>query len=220
MIEIRRVLLARVIQRFDLRGPAPYLPDLVRSLGERYAFAAMPASLDLTISDPPKPTEFKHGRFARNGQQTVILNLSLYNDGALIDTDVSTAQTELVVADLLSWAEEQKLPMALVPPRFYISQLELRIKGGGLERLAPGFRLAGRQITKFLTDYGINAKRYDVTSVFVNFDTHEANPNAIQPGPFQLERRAGVPFEEGIYFSQAPLKTPDHIVLLEQLDKL
>jgi hypothetical protein len=42
----------------------------------------------------------------------------------------------------------------------------------------------------------------------------------MKPAPFRLERRAGLGFDTNLYVSQAPLRTADHIKLLEQLEKL
>jgi hypothetical protein len=42
----------------------------------------------------------------------------------------------------------------------------------------------------------------------------------LKPVNFRLERRGGLSFDTNYYLSQAPLRTPDHLKLLERLEKL
>lgn len=180
--------------------------------------ALLPSSLDLTPSDPPKAVEFKHGGVLRqNGEKLVILSLSLYNDGAVIDTDSSTEHADFIASDLLRFAEEEGLDIQLFPQKFYISQLELEIEGG-LERFAPALKLIGTSLMEHLPRDGIITPSYSLTSVFVNFDT--LGYVGIQPSAFQLERRGNISFADNVWFCQAPLKTDDHISLLHQLDQV
>jgi hypothetical protein len=39
------------------------------------------------------------------------------------------------------------------------------------------------------------------------------------PPKFILERRAGIPFDKERYYSSAPIKTQDHITLLEEIER-
>jgi hypothetical protein len=41
-----------------------------------------------------------------------------------------------------------------------------------------------------------------------------------RPNRFTLERRIGLPFSANVFFSQAPLKSGDHLALLEALEAL
>jgi hypothetical protein len=42
----------------------------------------------------------------------------------------------------------------------------------------------------------------------------------LTPAPFTIDRRAGVPFSEGMYFSSAPLRTHFHLQLIERFERL
>ncbi|MGB9114379.1 hypothetical protein, partial [Bradyrhizobium sp.] len=42
---------------------------------------------------------------------------------------------------------------------------------------------------------------------------------ALERSDFLLERRAGAPYEANRYFSSAPMKTADHIKLLESIER-
>src|SRR5262245_40165101 len=139
MINFRRVILARSVQRFETKSPTRYLPELLQSLVARFGFAGFPKELDLAFSDPPKAIELRHGRFvAGDGRQVVIEKLDLYNDGAITDTVTSTDDVDAFAVELLKWTEDEKFEIALIPPRLYLSQLELEIDGG-LERWASAF---------------------------------------------------------------------------------
>jgi hypothetical protein len=52
------------------------------------------------------------------------------------------------------------------------------------------------------------------------FDPLALPSSKVQAAGFIIERRAGVPYSENRYFSGAPIRTQDHIRLLEQIEKL
>ncbi|MBF6567434.1 MAG: hypothetical protein IVW54_01000 [Candidatus Binataceae bacterium] len=201
-----------------MQGPLPYLPTLVQALGQHYEFVSSPPATHLLPSDTQKGAEFKHGRFVtEDHRQIVIDQLTVYIDGVFVDVSTSTDDAELILADLQNWVGDQSVGIEFLPQKYYLSQLELEITGG-LGKFAPAFQDAANQVTKALKTYGIEPPSYSVTGIFLNFDL--TRHIGIQPGLFQLDRRTGVPFDQNTWFSQAPLKTSDHLELLNQLDKL
>jgi hypothetical protein len=52
-------------------------------------------------------------------------------------------------------------------------------------------------------------------SVAVNAELWQAK---ITPGVFSIERRADSPFSEKTYFSNAPLRTSEHIAILQEFE--
>jgi hypothetical protein len=86
----------------------------------------------------------------------------------------------------------------------------------GIGRYASVFQNLGPQITSLLGSYNVPVRDYDVSHLALHLDT--LGSVGLQPGGFDIMRRAGVPWTENLWFSQAPLKTLDHVRLLEELD--
>jgi hypothetical protein len=214
-IEIRGVVLARSIQVIrSSTGTVGYLPDIIQTLKGKYGFLTAPKDAD--IGDASKGAEFTHGRVIREDQLVIIDKLTVFNDGVVAETKSSTDDADLFLEDLIEWAKTA-LPKALpTGPRYYLSHLEIKMESP-LEIYAPGFRPIGEKLTEMLASYGIKTPPYEVTNVGLYFDL--LGRVAPQPGAFYIDRRQNVRYEEGVWFSQAPLRTTDHIALLKEMER-
>jgi hypothetical protein len=56
---------------------------------------------------------------------------------------------------------------------------------------------------------------FEPTAILMGTD---ASQRKVVPGRFSLERKAGSPFKENIYFSAAPLQTAAHLELLQSIE--
>jgi hypothetical protein len=218
-MEVTQVLLARVIQMLKPFGAAVYLPEIANKLKAKYAFVTAPRDREfeeLVSSEPTQGAEFRHGRLVSDGRQIIVQQLTVFNDGVVVDTTTSTDDSDLFLTDLLQWAREVLPEAKPLGPAFYLSNLEIHTRFA-LEKYVPTFRPFGDKIGALLNGYGIEAPRYEVSAVTLFFD--QIGKLAPQPGAFNLERRANVPYEKNIWFAQAPLRTADHINLLLDLEK-
>jgi len=217
-MEVTQVLLARVVQAVKPLGAAVYLPEIASKLKTKYEFVTAPKERELeelVSSDATKGAEFRHGRLIAGGRAVIVQELTVFNDGVIVDTTTSTDDSDLFLTGLLEWAREV-LDVKTVGPRIYVSSLEIRMDVT-LEKYVPTFGPIGDKIGALLNGYGIEAPRYEVSEVTLSFD--QFGRLAPQPGTFNLERRANVPYDKDIWFTQAPLKTADHIELLSDLEK-
>jgi hypothetical protein len=216
-VAITNVILARSLQPIGtVSGTIGYLPDIVQEVKAKYSFLTAPKDEDL-VSDPPKGAEFKHGKLQFRDRTIVIDRLTLFSEGIAVDTASSTDDCDLLLDNLVDWARAN-LPKAQVRgPRFYLSHLEMRMSGR-LETYMTVFRPIGEKISAFLNGYGIAVPRYEATALNLHFD--QLGKVSPQPGVFYIDHRQGVPFGENLWFSQAPLKTGDHITLLKELEKV
>jgi len=194
-----------------------YLPDLVQLVKARYAFISAPSDADLVPSDPPKGTEFKHGKLMIDGRVAVLDTVTFFTDGVVVDAASSTIDADLFLDDLTEWAKTILPQVELVGPRFYLSQLEVNLDSSP-EKTAPVLKPVGEKVSSLLQSYGIATPRYEVSMVQWSFD--QLGKPAPQPAAFSIERRANIPFGEQVWFSQAPLKTEDHKAILEEFEKL
>jgi hypothetical protein len=215
-IEIGSVLLARAIQVVkSTGGTIGYFPDLVEQIRSRYGFLAVPKESEIT--EQTKGAEFRHGRVVRGDQTIVIDKFSVFNDGIVAETTSSTDDCDTFLIDLIEWAKAA-LPKAVPSgPRYYLSQIEFKM-ASPLEVYMPTMRPLGQKIVECLASYGIDAPGYEVTNIGLYFELiGKLNP---QPGAFYIDRRLNVPYAEGRWFSQAPLRTEDHKNLLKQLEDI
>src|SRR6266705_5638539 len=101
MVEIRKVVLARSLQMIkSSSGTLGYLPDLVKQVNERYSFIKAPQNEDLLPSDPPKGSEFQHGKLSQSGRTVIIDKLTVFSDAVVVDTSSSTDDSDLCLNDL------------------------------------------------------------------------------------------------------------------------
>jgi hypothetical protein len=85
-----------------------------------------------------------------------------------------------------------------------------------LSRINPVLNEITQQIENSLADSLKQGFIVDTTAIAVAVDITQVN---IQPAKFTIERRAGSPYFENIYFSSAPLRTVLHLELVEKFEK-
>jgi hypothetical protein len=226
-MDIRQVLLARTIQFFRIIGSSGYLPEIVQKTKNRYEFVVAPRNEDILPQSPkapdqPKPTdqpkgvEFKHGRLKNTeGRAVIIQQFSMFADGIVVDTTTSTEDSDLFVSDFVSWVQIEFSLELKLGRKLYISQLEIQA-AAPLEIYSPTFKRVGKTVTELIHNYGLDVAPYQFSIVTLNFDQIGAVPP--YPIPFQIERRINVPYKENMWFSQAPLRTKDHIKVLHELE--
>ncbi len=225
-MEVRQVLLARTIRLFGTNLTIGYLPDMVKKIVDRYEFVVSPKKDELFLvqqqpSGQAKTFEFKHGRLRKpDGRALVIQQLSMFNGGVAVDTTTSTEDSDVVLQDLIVLLQPDTQSQPEVQSqlkratKLYFSQVEIEASPS-IENLVPSSLSLGVSITSLLQNYGSDVARYQLMDLTFNPDPIGVNPS---PAPFQLQRRLGVPYKNNIWFSQAPLTTPDHLNVLRKLE--
>ena len=71
------------------------------------------------------------------------------------------------------------------------------------------------QIEKQRESYGLTPLEYVASGFMLSADGTASN---LAPVSFTIERRAKQPFKNNLYYSTAPLRTNDHIKLLEDIE--
>jgi hypothetical protein len=195
----------------EIRPPSGlYLPDLIRMISEKYAFAVVPTNYETVIKEGAK---YKEGRLVTEGRTIAIKELGFFVDGVLAVT-WNTDDAEVVLNDLIVWAAQNygfREPRTKLPRRFISSvvvefDVELSRALTAFDKLQEGF---ASEIKKgHGIEPEINASRI----------TFAADPTKLlrseAPFEFNIERRGGRPFSENRYFSSATLTTASHLDLL------
>lgn len=197
------------------RAPGGQLP-LAPAMGElikRYGFAGFPANVQQLEA---AKVEFRQGTFRNSG----IESFSLYGDGVVITSKSSTDLLDEFMTDVTEWmGTELGLKRIETHPVniAYESNVLLRSEVPLLrllDPLAPIQEVIAKAV-KATMGLGANFEPFGIALAA----DHSLIPG-MKPAPFRLERRAGLGFETNLYVSQAPLRTADHLKVLERLEKL
>jgi hypothetical protein len=205
---------AKVIRLTQVYRPSgqSYLPEAAAKLIERYSFAKYPKLAEDLIKDA---VVFGMGKFRDIG----INELSLYPDGMIVNSRCNSSILIEFTNDLLAWSSEELgvVELDITPKKiFFENSIVVRAKWDLLKVLTP-LQVTAAALRKRLEplDYEGISEPFGIVL--------ESDPMKVpryRPSRFTLERRIGIPFEDNIFFSAAPLPTDDHLDLLDELESL
>jgi len=188
-----------------------YLPEALQKIQARYGFVRAP-NLDELLSQQPNVV-FEHGKFGDH----VIQKLSIHTDGFLANSQAGTDTTERFLDDLVSWSKEEFGAVELdINDSFkvYDSHLVVQLEVDLASQLKFA-NFVSSQIEKQRESYGLTPSEYVASGFILSAD---GTPTNLAPAPFTIERRRGQPFKNNLYITNAPLRTGDHIKLLEDIE--
>lgn len=191
-----------------------YLPDLIRSITERYAFSVVPTNI---AEGNKSGVKFEHGKITIDGNIAVIKELAVYSDGLIVDS-FDTAVADFVLDDLLSWAtatfnlQERKSPVHRTYTSAVVIDFEKLIEPA-LGNLAKVCGLLSESLHR---SYGWN---YEYNLNRLSFSVDPLAIPHLRATQFFIERRLQVPYSENRYYSLAPLQTEEHLRLLETIER-
>jgi hypothetical protein len=210
-MRLERVLLGRSIRLLRICGPEGgeiYGPNLAKACDARYGFLQSPRTLE--EFDFAKGVTFQCGYF-RN--RIVIDKFQVFQGGMLVEAKINTAECDAFLDDVvecigkvggISAAEE------IGSARFYYSNVEVHGAFSLADEL-PQLHQIGREIANKLRQYHQTTVDYELVGLL-----YGAGAGAVPA--FRFERRENAPEEARLYYSAAPLRTDDHMTLLERLD--
>jgi hypothetical protein len=215
-MKLAAVTLARVlafVETFDLNpNGTVFFPDLVVKLVEKCRFQKYPQTIQ--DFDEQKGVEFLSGVWDRVNVE----KLTIYNNGILLDTRVSTAISEGILAEMLGWAKQIGVTYQpdMIKRWGYVSNLTFYSEVPLLGPEAAIINLTKRvseKVAQRFTDANLN---YKASRLDLDFDRSQIN---FPLAAFTIQRRTTAPFSENKYFSEAPLRSEDHIALLEEFER-
>jgi hypothetical protein len=208
-MDVLKIFQGRVVQIAKAPTHVGWAPDLIKDIGARYEFTVIPKPEDLWRADHNK-AEFKHGRLGTN-----IVDFTLFHDGFVVDSATSTDDAELFLDDLMQWFKTRVPTLERSEKPFYLSQLEVSVKLGRFGELLDSI---GNQVFQQLVKYELFGVRPYALSTFQLAQDPLGKTGGPNLSPFSIERRLNVPYASNIFFAQAPLRTNDHIFLLQTLE--
>jgi hypothetical protein len=211
-MELVAVQNSRVVYLTYLYRPTGqlYLPEAVAKLIQRYSFVKYPTAEDLLKDIHP----FGMGKF----NDIQIDEMKIYPDGVIASSRSDSDLVDSFLRDLFDWAQKEfgfVQGITAKPERHYESYLIVKSK--------CDLALAQKPRHDITEDFNKlwRKKYFDEAYLPAGFaldcDPHNFSGRR-KPMAFDLARRIGVPFEENVFFSTAPLTTKDHLALLSRLE--
>ena len=212
LLIIERSRITTLFERVRSSGQL-YLPHAASQLAERYSFFGVPRTLEDLGGGK---LEFKHGLFEGNAIET----LDVYNDGVIVSSQSNTDFLDKFLDDLSVWSENYLGLSAIkthTVEKIFESVLVVEFDREVLKPLNAYANIA-RMVEKALQDSSKLEVSYQNFSMAFSADQTK-NP-ALKPIPFRFERRVGIEFALNQFYTTAPLKTKQHLEILEALERL
>ncbi len=190
-----------------------YLPQMLYQLSDRYHFTGKPDSL---AAIEEKKAVFRHGRLDGNA----IDSFEIYDDGIVVASRSDTEFVDRFINDLVKTLEKHH-GISLIEThaigRIYESTLLVQTNHDVFKPLSTFFELRG-MIENMLHDS--TNLRIPYQDFGIAFSANQAGNPVLKPIPFRFERKEGIDFSHHQFFTVAPLKTKQHLKILERLEQL
>ena len=213
-MELLNVVKARSIWLFDFADLNPsgrrISTELIEWLKAYYKFSKAPSSPD--DIDPTKALAFLDGSFAANASRPIAVDLRMYTDGFVADTRSSTDLSDNFLDDLLQRAAKQfelGYKPTTIRKKMYLSELSLHCDKS-LEDVCPKLKAFADKVTTALN----RSTKFSSVGWWTDPEMQSTL------GQFRFERKYGAAFSDQRYYSVAPLRTADHLKLLEELEEI
>ena len=213
---IETVLSAKSLWFMDMRGLNPRGRNLYPLIGpllkQWYGFT------EPTEFDENKGIQYRGGEFSPSGQNTDITGIAvtLYSNGLVAETCTTTADTDLWLGSALEHLAKERIIVyrpEMVKRKQYATELVVRPRQPlkPLETFSALYRLL---VELIYPQYADNV--HFETAGFV-FDVDHTFPH--RQVSFTFQRRAGVAWEENLYYSHGPFSNEQHQLVLDKLEK-
>lgn len=206
------VEMSRLTTLFQITKPTGqmFLPQAVAMINGRYAFSVSPDSFQEMSGSK---IEFKHGLYDGHA----IDELTIYSDGIVISARANTEFLDSYMKDLMDFVENE-LELEIIRThsinKIYESNLIVEFSTSPLKALEQLEKVVDLVSKNLKSTSGLELEYEPFGIKFSSDDTK--NPQ-LKPTSFAVERRVGIGYEMNLYFSTAPLKTHDHLEVLQAL---
>lgn len=213
--QARSIWLVNIV---DLNPRGLSLLALIPPVIERYKFQLYPTKAEEMFGANIKEIKFIGGSFQTDLHHIIGVDLTMFNDGLVVDTRSSTKDSDTFLNDLLIWVSTE---FGLVPyqevlkSKVYVSELWVQTDKS-LNSLNPNLDKFAKRITSLIEGHSHHPIAYETSGIMFWTDPSVINP----PNPFRFERIIDRPFSENRYYSAAPLQTEIHLEMLEELESI
>ena len=215
-MELATVALARFIGFFEIADLDPrgrlHYPDLFAGLVQRFGFQKFPQKYEEFY--PQKGIELAAGKWESGSIDKVVI----YSGGIVVDTRSSTDDSEKVLDECLMWTRTEfglQYHQEMIKRKGYVSQLTFYSDAPIFSALSSPLSRLAQNVTRSLEKSLGEKINYEPSSFAIHLDQ---TTRQLSPAAFTLQRRAGIPFTDNKYFSEAPLPTGIHKELLKAFE--
>lgn len=215
IITIESGRVARLFSADEIRPQGGInVADFIRQTKERYAFSISPSEQ----AAKEQGAFFQSGRLIASNQKYNIGELKIYNDGVAV-TAMDTDAAEYILNDVITWGKDTfGIREPITKPRtLYESNLVVEFDPT-IERALRAFEQFRPLLENHLRQTYEQELPVHLSRIGLGFDP--LGQPFIMRNEFGLERRINRPYSENRFFSIAPLKTRNHIELLETFERL
>ncbi|MDR3487189.1 MAG: hypothetical protein P4M05_20065 [Bradyrhizobium sp.] len=214
-MKVTAIKLARTIVFFDTSELRPTgiiaLHQIGAEISKKFGFQKHPAPGDEI--DDEKGFVFEAGAW----DGTVVDKLTIYNDGIILDTQISTDCSLRILRESLLWANQSlglHFDEEMLLRTRYLSTFAFQSDVPILNQ-SRAIVNAARTMTDLMTSITGTSRPYEGIRIDLNFDSRSHKEPI---GPFTIQRLGTTPFDAFRYFTQAPLPTDAHIALIQQFE--
>lgn len=209
LLSIRHARAIWLMPMNDMNPRGKYLLPLLLGLIDRYKFQDVP-----NIQEALKKQQgikLTAGVFNAPKAGPIAVDFSIFNDGLVADTRCSTDEAELFIKDLFNWGMKEfgiQVPQSV--KRQYLSEFHFELDRS-LGSLNPKLGAIAKKLTGKIVDDDSAVFEFFGFSFGQEFKGGRTHPQ------FRIERAENTPIKENRFYSSAPLKTVDHIELVEDV---
>jgi hypothetical protein len=215
-MQVKAVLIARLLGFVELATLNPegkiFFPNIISGIVERFGFQKYPTAPE--HFDESKGIEFHDGQW----DGVNVAKLIIYNNGFLVETQSDTDDSERILIASLQWAKKEfgiTFTPEMIYRRRYLNDLVFSTDAPILDGFGPV-----NNLRTALSDMmeGVIEERLNYAGIRLDVD-FERFQRQVAMAPLTIQRRNDYAFSDNTYFSEAPLPTALHVILLEQYEK-
>jgi len=202
----------------DLNPRGLNLFTLIPQIITKYNFQLYPTKPEeLDIGKDTREIKFSAGSFQKDQQHNIGFDLTIYNDGLMVDTRSSTDDSDVIIDEFLNWLSTAGLVpyQDVLRSKLYVSELWVQTDKS-LNTLNPKLESFAKRVTSLIVGHEYHPIAFETSGITFWTDPTVGNP----PGAFRFERLIDVPFSENRYYSAAPLQTNIHLEMLEEFESI
>ncbi len=191
-----------------------FVPLLVEHIAKKYMFFEYPRTSEGIVLK--NDLKFLNGR----KEDRNIAKIDFYRGGLVVQEIMDTYFLDEILDDLVTDLEKNfnlKFTRSAPVSHAYVSTVEFQA--------SPNFATTLQKISSVadLLNQMVRALGCTVDGFTLNTFSLLSDPSKTLPiavGKFLVERRAERPFQENIFYSEAPVSTREHVMLIERLESL
>jgi hypothetical protein len=213
---------ARVTSLFPLEEISPKrsnIYNIVEKIGGRYSFAKRPDfSLPRTELDKTG-LRFESGSFRFGDSDTPISDCTAFSDGIVINAQ-TTEVAEAFWNDLSDWLRKENnfRDFTITPTLRFISQLVVEFDGS-INNILIEYGNISSIVSDAVSEIYEDKIEMEFARFDLDFDKIGRKSHHVIP-KFSIERRVNVAFERSRYMCNAPIRTRNHVEILEKIERL